>query len=347
MYEYVGNIHIHSVYSDGTGNIKEIACLAEKAGLDFVVITDHENLRGLRNNEEGYYGRVLVLIGMEINDACCHYLALNIKREVANDTSNPQKIIDEVNEQGGIGIIAHPFEKGSPYYENGIVFNWNNWQVSGFQGIEIWNWVSGWKDNIDSFVKGIFLLLCPRFCITGPSREALRKLDFFQLKGEKVAAFGGSDAHNIKFKLGFIPITVGSYLKAFRSVNMHILLMEKLGKDWARDKLAVYEALRSGRSWVADDYRRDSRGFRFLLKYGNQSWTAGDEVEYRNGMHMEVITPYYGRVRLIHNGKTAAVSKGKRHIFEDIGKGVYRIEADYRFLGRYYPWIYSNSIFLL
>ena len=41
MYNYSGNIHIHSSYSDGTGTIEEIANEANRAGLDFVIITDH------------------------------------------------------------------------------------------------------------------------------------------------------------------------------------------------------------------------------------------------------------------------------------------------------------------
>ncbi|SHG94758.1 PHP domain-containing protein [Thermosyntropha lipolytica DSM 11003] len=347
MYEYVGNLHIHSVYSDGTGTVAEIAKKAQRAGLDFVVITDHENMRGFKKGEEGYYNKVLVLIGMEINDTCCHYLALNIKEEIENNTLNPQQVIDQVNEQGGIGIIAHPFEKGSPFYARGIAFPWNQWQVKGFQGIEIWNFCSGWKDNLESRLKAIFLLFWPRFCITGPDKEALKKLDFLQGQGEKVAAFGGSDAHNIRFRLGFIPVMVGSYLKTFRSVNMHILLKEKLTGDYKKDKVKIYEALRQGRSWVADDYRRNSRGFSFNLKYEDRTWTMGDEVEYREGMWIEVFTPHKSRVRLIHNGQRVAVSQGRKHVFKSIEKGVYRIEADYMILGCYRPWIYSNSIFLV
>ena len=55
MYEYVGNIHMHSKYSDGEYSIQQIAKLAHKAGLDFIVITDHETLEGLHNGEERFY----------------------------------------------------------------------------------------------------------------------------------------------------------------------------------------------------------------------------------------------------------------------------------------------------
>ena len=45
MYEYVGAIHIHSVYSDGTGKIEEIAKAAYDSDLDFIMMTDHNTLK--------------------------------------------------------------------------------------------------------------------------------------------------------------------------------------------------------------------------------------------------------------------------------------------------------------
>ncbi|HBQ25606.1 MAG TPA: hypothetical protein DD791_04350, partial [Syntrophomonas sp.] len=110
MFEYKGHIHIHSRYSDGGGKVKQIAARAAKAGLDFIIVTDHCNLDGLYAGEEGYQSGVLVMIGMEVNQECSHYLALGVKEVVANNDQNPQTVIDEVNRQKGIGIIAHPFE---------------------------------------------------------------------------------------------------------------------------------------------------------------------------------------------------------------------------------------------
>jgi len=105
MFEYKGHVHIHSRYSDGGGKIKQIAARANQAGLDFIVITDHYNLDGLYEGEEGYQSGVLVMIGMEVNDECNHYLALGVKEVVANNDLNPQAVIDEVNSQKGIGIM--------------------------------------------------------------------------------------------------------------------------------------------------------------------------------------------------------------------------------------------------
>ncbi|HQE98760.1 MAG TPA: PHP domain-containing protein, partial [Anaerolineae bacterium] len=64
--EYAGNLHIHSVYSDGSGRHAEIAEAAAAAGLNFVIVTDHNvRVEGL----EGYYGRVLLLIGEEAHNS--------------------------------------------------------------------------------------------------------------------------------------------------------------------------------------------------------------------------------------------------------------------------------------
>ncbi|MEJ2149133.1 MAG: PHP domain-containing protein, partial [Chloroflexota bacterium] len=67
VYEYIGNAHIHTPYSDGEGSHTEIAQAAVQAGLDFVIVTDHNVLvQGV----EGYYHfgtdqDVLLLTGEE------------------------------------------------------------------------------------------------------------------------------------------------------------------------------------------------------------------------------------------------------------------------------------------
>ena len=40
-HEYAGNMHMHTRYSDGTVWHADIAAAAIDAGLDFVIVTDH------------------------------------------------------------------------------------------------------------------------------------------------------------------------------------------------------------------------------------------------------------------------------------------------------------------
>ena len=68
MFEYVGALHIHSVFSDGSGEIKEIVKFAIEAELDFLILTDHNTLRALNEGFEHWYDNTLLLIGCEINE---------------------------------------------------------------------------------------------------------------------------------------------------------------------------------------------------------------------------------------------------------------------------------------
>ena len=94
-FEYIGNLHIHSNHSDGGMSIKEIAESAAAAGLDFICTNDHEYMRtSFDLQEEGFYGNLVVLTGLELGKRFHHYLAYDIK-EIINSDSIPvlQKLI--------------------------------------------------------------------------------------------------------------------------------------------------------------------------------------------------------------------------------------------------------------
>lgn len=347
MFEYIGNIHIHSKYSDGAASIDEIASYASDAGLDFIVITDHRNLDGLDNNEEKYRYGVLVLVGMEVNDICNHYLALDIDKVIKDNVSNPQKVIDEVNLQKGIGIIAHPVEKGSPLFHNGRTYEWNEWSVHGFQGIEIWNFLSQWRDGVTGVLKGLYLLFNPHAALIGPYKKTMAILDRYQLQGERILAFGGSDAHGTKIKAGPFTITISPYELCFKCINMHILTDEKLSGDVKLDKQIVYKALKDGSSWVAYDYFKNSKGFRFNIKGKEKTANIGNEILQSKNIFAEVETPYQAKVNLLKNGHPWKASRGTKHIFKNILPGVYRVEVFHRHGLGYRPWIYSNPIWVI
>ena len=69
MHEYIVNLHMHTAYSDGTGSHSDIAQAALQAGIDVVIVTDHNVWV---NGPEDYYEdetrRVLLLVGEEVHD---------------------------------------------------------------------------------------------------------------------------------------------------------------------------------------------------------------------------------------------------------------------------------------
>ena len=103
-YKYLGVIHIHTKFSDGTGSIETISKAAKKAGLQWIIITDHNSME----IEEGYYNGVCVIKGEEITPKNAnHYLALDVKTTIT-PSENPADNIQQVINQGGFGYSAHP-----------------------------------------------------------------------------------------------------------------------------------------------------------------------------------------------------------------------------------------------
>jgi hypothetical protein len=346
-YEYIGNLHIHSRHSDGSGTTSDITNAAKTAGVDFIAMNDHAHLTRLHLEEEGYHKGILVLVGSEIGTRFHHYLAYGINDQIDDERLSPQEVIDAVAGQGGFGFIAHPFETGMPYMEKGIAYTWNDWSVKNFTGICIWNFTSRWKENVRSFWSALYHLIFKRYTLKGPSMKTLSTWDRL-CRERRVAAIGGSDAHASTVKKGFISFTPLTYEYLLGTINTHVLLHDPLKGDSAQDKRAIYRSLQEGNSFLAHDGLAPAQGFRFsFIKDGGEtSVEMGQEAEESNGLLM-IVLPSHGLIRLIRNGALYKQGYGIKlavHIWE---KGVYRVEVLRKTaLWGFRPWIFSNPIYL-
>lgn len=345
MTEYVGVAHIHSLFSDGTGEIPEIAKYAEESGLDFLMITDHNTLRGLEEGFEKWYGKTLCLIGCEINDKenKNHYLAFGID-EAYSTRLSAKEYVKKVKEAGGIGFLAHPHEKRNHMKEH-PPYPWVDWTIEDFNGIEIWNHMSEWMENLTEQNK-YNSFLHPLRSIVAPPPETLKLWDELNLK-RKVVGFGGVDAHAHKQNLfGFFEVEIFPYKVLFKSIHNHILLDEELVRGNAKHKLAksksaIYNALAYGRSFIANDYHANSRGFQFYAKSAKRKYQMGDTVEQSDKISLRVNVPAQNsEVKVIHNGKEIAKFESDKVELAVKEPGVYRVEV-YHFNK---AWIYSNHI---
>ncbi len=194
-FEHIGNLHIHTAHSDGDADVSKIAELASRDRLDFIIINDHAHMSDtLHLEEEGFYGKVLVLVGLEIGTRFHHYLAFDLKSRISDQDLAPQQVIDWVYGQGGFGFMAHPFEKGMPFMEKSTAYTWNDLSVTAHTGVCIWNFTSRWKERVRSFLHGLFFVYFKTQTLKGPSQETLTYWDQ-QCLHRRVAAIGGSDAH--------------------------------------------------------------------------------------------------------------------------------------------------------
>ena len=347
-HEYVGNIHIHSIHSDGTKSCAEIAEKAARAGLDFICINDHEYMkRYLGLGEEGFYGDLLLLIGLEIGERYHHYLAFDLKEMVLSDNPEPQKVINEVNRQGGFGFLAHPFEKGMPFRDRSIAYTWNDLDVKGFTGLCIWNFSSRWKERIKTVFHGLFFLAFKSRTLKGPSRETMSFWDEL-CQHRRVGAVGGSDAHGSLFRWGPINITPLSYEFLLRTINIHVLLKEKIVKDFKKAKYNVYEAMKEGRLFIANDRIYPAKGFKFyFISDDGSDLVMGEEDHFQQTGNLVVELPSRGEIRLIKDGGLVNSWHGMEAVHRARDRGVYRVEVYRRvpFFG-WRPWIFSNPIYL-
>jgi len=100
------DLHVHSVYSDGSGTVERILETAERKGMDGLVITDHDML-------EGYYeakacdSGLLVLPGFEAETDAGHVLVLGLELLPPYRVSY-EDLIGWVRIRGGLSVLAHP-----------------------------------------------------------------------------------------------------------------------------------------------------------------------------------------------------------------------------------------------
>jgi hypothetical protein len=352
MHEIVVNLHMHTRYSDGTGTHKEIAQAAMQAGLEAVIVTDHNVLvQGV----EGYYrsgpSRVLLLVGQEIHDQARdpqknHLLIFNTNRDLATLAENPQHVIDASRETGGLSFLAHPHDLAAPAFGETDI-TWEAWDAQGYTGLELWNGFSEFKVYLTSKPRGIFYAYFPHLIGRGPSPLTLLKWDELLLDGKRIVAIGGSDAHALHLRLGPLARVVFPYEFHFKTVNTHLLLPQPLTGDAATDRKLVYEAMSAGRCFVGYDLPASTRGFRFTAQGREATASIGEEISVEGGVTLQARFPNLAECQLIKDGKAIKTWKRQQactHIVTE--PGVYRVEAYRRYLGMRVGWIFSNPIYV-
>lgn len=348
VYEYVGNLHVHTCYSDGTARHSEVAQAATEAGIDFVVVTDHNVWV---DGVEGYYGETLLLVGEELHDVRCrpqasHLLAFQAEAELAPLVSDPQATVNEVGRQGGFCFLAHPFERNSPIDPELDAILWNDWDVTGYTGIELWNYMSEFKGLLRSRLAALFYAYFPAIGIRGPYRRTLRQWDELLIDGNRVSAIGGADAHGKTYSLGPLSRKVFPYSYLFRCVNTHVLTELPLNGELSRDKELIYNSLKAGRTWVGYDLPASSSGFEFRARSGANEALIGEELVRAGAVVFKVRTPRSADIRLIRDGETVARSQGQTLEYTTARDGTYRVEAYRRHWLERRGWIFSSPVYV-
>ena len=354
LHEYAGNAHIHTPFSDGELYHAEVAQAAVRAGLDFIITTDHNVRVG---GIEGYYGdepdgRVLLLVGEEIHDTrrkpqANHLLVYGLEDELASLATEPQQLIDSARDAGGFSFIAHPFEYPIAIADEPDL-SWVDWDVSGYTGIELWNFMSEFKGLLTSWPKALRYTASPEKGISGPSPQTLEHWDRLLAKGERIRIIGGADAHGTTYSKGPLKRVLFPYEFLFRCVNTHILSRHPFEGVLEHDKRMVEGALRAGHAFVGYDLPAPTKGFRFSAQGLNQQVIMGDWLRLNHGVTLQIVVPQTTDTRLIFNGEVVArETEGTHMTYIATKPGAYRVEVYIDFEGKQRGWIFSNPIFIV
>lgn len=340
-YEYVGALHVHTKYSDGSGSIKKIIKSAKETGLDYVIISDHNNIKAKKDALEGWHNGVLLLVGEEIGiKRTEHYLAIGIDDPIVPDKDDDiRRSIEIVKLMGGFGFIAHPYGIKKKQFKLKIP-QWDYWDDPNYDGIEIWSYMHDWSHNVNLF-NIIYYYINPRKAIDGPPENILKKWDELCQK-RRVVGIGVLDVH-AKYLFPFFMFQFLSYKRAFRSIRTHILTPSKLNPNINESKSTVYNSLKEGNCFFADDYLADSKGFRFSANLDRKKLIMGEEYKMPEKAELLIETPSPSKIILIKDGKIFLEKNNSCFLTAEIGNsGVYRVEV--KINDR--PWIYSNPIYL-
>lgn len=342
---YRGHLHLHSLWSDGTLPMPEIISHAREAGLDFLCPTDHQTLAA--RTLAGWHGNLLLIPGMEINDRGHHVLAFGLEKEIPANEFDPQCVVDQVQEQKGTCFIAHPHDRTCRLLPGFEGCPWTDWNVQGYAGIEIWNYMSAWKGEASSFASALKHYLHPTLTMPGPYPETLARWDE-QARRRKVVAVGGSDAHGRSYRYAGLDFSVFPYPHLLRTINMHVLLPESLASESSVAQSQILKALAEGSSFVAHDHIDDPSNFEFFgVDTGDVRVDMGTEMLWKNDFELIARIDKRSRIRLIRDGVEFAEGKGGVLRCRTAGPGVYRVEVYRRSrFGNEYPWIFSNPLFL-
>ncbi len=251
-----GAYHVHSTRSDGAGSKTTIAAAASRAGLHFVILTDHGDGTRLADAPEYLHG-VLCIDAVEISTDGGHYVAIGMDQAPYPLGGAPSAVVEDVRRFGGFGVAAHP---DSPRAE----LAWSDWTVP-IDGIE---WLSAdteWRDEsrgalARALVGYAFRPGAALASMLDRPHTTLARWDSLSAT-RPVVGLAAHDAHGgigrgveeeggaRRSALRRIP----SYEGSFRTFSNRVVLDAPLTGDAAADAGRVLEAIKHGRVFTVVD----------------------------------------------------------------------------------------------
>jgi hypothetical protein len=327
-----GAYHVHTTRSDGRGTLDEVVRAAKQAGLQFVVVTDHNVLTP---EEQGYRDGVLVVQATEASTAFGHVVALGVPRALTREERDGDPL-GAIAALGGEAVLAHPFHPRRPF----TGFGRGSWR-----GFEVVSNDTSWGRVLAdrAFHKVLLAALTLPFdraravlALGDDPSDELSRLDEEVAAAGAVRAAGAGPAAPARALLCSADAHgYPSYRAAFEAFSTYLPIA--LSGDGARDAAAVTRALLDGSAVCVFDGVSPGGVVRLgrgrapgTLELGPAGLLGGAEVV------------------VVRDGRPVAQSlaPGQSPLLAVVrceggcGPGTYRVEL--RRGGR--PWIFTNPV---
>lgn len=345
-----GAFHVHSTRSDGTGSVDDIARAAERAGLDWVVITDHGD--GTRQPDApAYLHGVLILDAVEVSTSSGHVVAMGVTEASPFPLAGrADDVIADIHRMGGWAVAAHPDSPNSDL----------RWRRRGldYDGIEWLNADSEWRDEswpalAGTSVRGLFR---PAEAVTSLFRRPDRTLQRWDdaARRRPVVGLAAVDAHgglsdDDGRSGGLITLVPApGFAAMFGTVVQAVPLDAPPTGDAAVDGRHLLDALAAGRTYSVVRALAWPATLEFkAISADGGLFHSGQQVP--TGVSVESISARVpeapgGTLELLRNGERVVASRGELRHAGLVAPGAYRVEV--RIPEADVPWIVSNPIYV-
>jgi len=317
--EMRGAWHVHTARSDGRGDLAEVVRAAHGAGLQFLVVADHNVLAP---EEGGWRDGVLVVPATEISASYGHVVGVGLARELTRE-ERQRDALAAVRELGGEAVLAHPFHPGRPF---------TRWVRDDWSGMEVvsndsfWGLTRAGNSFWRVFQALLLLPFDPGRSMLAFFHEPTRELARYDAAAarRRVTLFCASDAHGWP-----------SYRAAFEAFSMHVPVAPS-GDD-AADLRAVRQALFDGSATCVLDAVAPASGVKLALA------PSGDRIE----LHASTTAPSRSSWHLFRDGAPvgtmAASADGASYACAGpCPRGAWRVEG--RRSGE--AWLFTNPLWI-
>jgi hypothetical protein len=350
----VGAFHIHTDRSDGSGTPDEVASAAARAGLQFVILTDHGD--GTRApNPPRYRSGVLVIDAVELSTARGHYIAVGLPQSPYPLRGEPRDVIEDVRRLGGFGVVAHP-DSAKP------ALQWHDWDAP-FDALEWLNADTEWRDEaVPRLARALVQYPLRPVETLGSLLDrpdvTLGRWDAATTR-RPVVALAGADAHA---RAGWMDedangyrrtwfLRIPSYTASFGTFAMRAEIDRPFGSDAAADAAQIITSLKTGRLYSGIDVVASPIALEFSVTGENRSAGPGELLDVSGPVSILARSNATtgGVIVLRKDGNIIAQQSLPELSFHSpSGNGTYRVEVHLANAPGEppVPWILSNPIYV-